>query len=445
MRERVRVNRGREREQGFSVYVFNILRLLDKFGLYGIFRKAGRIYDTYIPIQSNRKAHRRYGFVRFARFEEARRCIIMFNGAIIRGHKLSVKIAKPKKQQQQGRQKQWKTKDHQYHRQRLEWRPRVQNSAQKGKEAIFIDEGHTKCFSITGEVNKDNEVWLRRSLVRSVEEPRDLASLHSALICDFDPCIKLSALSSCQFLLTFPSEERMEEALAQKDALFYWFSDVKKWGVEDRCEARRIWLTIVGVPPQGWLWENFKNIAELWGKLVCLEKSTTATDSFEAMRICIVTKILQKINSKIVLSLGSCGYRVTVTETDLVTQVRSLDNESMFQKEADYVPGFEDIEGDEESENHNNHTGNQDQVGDEEAELSNSNSKTWKGQQSPRNKESRQATPSLTRTKTVSFSCVGDLEEVYKARRHLRNLAAQDVNEDSLPISQPPPGFEFES
>ena len=84
-------------------------------------------------------------------------------------------------------------------------------------------------------------------------------------------------------------------------------------------------------------------------------------------------------------------------------------------------------------------------MGDEEAELSNSNSKTWKGQESPRNKESRHATPSLAKTKTVSFSCVGDSEEVYKARRHKRHLAAQDVNEGSLSISQPPPGFEFES
>ena len=85
----------------------------------------------------------------------------------------------------------------------------------------FSDEGQTTCFSITGEVNKDNEVWLRRSLVGTVEEPRDLASLYSALTCDFDPCIRLSALSSFQFLLTFPSEERVEEVLAQKDALFY--------------------------------------------------------------------------------------------------------------------------------------------------------------------------------------------------------------------------------
>jgi len=85
--------------------------------------------------------------------------------------------------------------------------------------------------------------------------------------------------------------------------------------------------------------------------------------------------------------------------------------------------------------------------GEEEAELSNlsSNSKIWKGQESPRIKDSRQTAQSLTRTKTVSFSCIGDSEELYKSKKHLRTLEAQDTNEGSSQVSQPPPGFEFDS
>jgi len=66
---------------------------------------------------------------------------------------------------------------------------------------------------------------------------------------DFDPCIKLSALSSFEFLLIFPSEERMVEALNQEEVLHQWFSDIKRWGVEDCCDSRKVWLNIVGVPP----------------------------------------------------------------------------------------------------------------------------------------------------------------------------------------------------
>uniref|UniRef100_A0A7C9AUC6 Uncharacterized protein n=1 Tax=Opuntia streptacantha TaxID=393608 RepID=A0A7C9AUC6_OPUST len=193
------------------------------------------------------------------------------------------------------------------------------------------------------------------------------------------------------------------------------------------------------------MWENFKKIAEIWGRFVCLGKSATATDSFEAMKVCIATNILQKINSEVLLSLGSCGYRIIITEAEVVTQVGSLCNKTGIHKEMDHVPGFEDIEDIEESENDNIHTGNQVQAGEEEDELANSNSKVGKAQESPRSNESRQVTPSLTRTKTVSFSIIGDSEEIRKATHHLRSLAAQDSKEGSSPISQPPPGFEFES
>ena len=98
MRER---ERGvRERKKEFSVFVFNLPRLLDKYGLYGIFQKAGRVCDTYIPIQSVRKAKRRYGFVTFTSAEDARRCIKLFHGATVRGSKLIVTKAKPKRQHQ---------------------------------------------------------------------------------------------------------------------------------------------------------------------------------------------------------------------------------------------------------------------------------------------------------------------------------------------------------
>jgi len=77
--------------------------------------------------------------------------------------------------------------------------------------------------------------------------------------------------------------------------------------------------------------------------------------------------------------------------------------------------------------------------------MSNSNSKVGKVQEPLRSNGSRQITPSRTRAKTVSFSNNGYSEEICKVRHHLRRMAAQEFNEESSPVSQPPPGFEFES
>ena len=137
------------------------------------------------------------------------------------------------------------------------------------------------------------------------------------------------------------------------------------------------------------MWENFKKIAELWGRFVCLGKSATATDSFEAMKVCIATNIMQKISSEVVLSLGSCGYRITIIEAELVTQVSSLGNKNVILKEMDNVPGFEDIEDIDEREDDNTIIGDQVQVGEEDEEMANSNSKVGPVQETLRSNDSR--------------------------------------------------------
>ena len=264
MRESVgeRERRGRHRKEELSVFVLNLPRLLDKYGLFGIFQRAGQVYDTYIPRQHNRKDGRKYGFVRFRHEEDVRRCIKLFHGALVRGNRLIVTKAKPKRSMQQKSQKHHKQGQS---RQRWVWRLKERKASQNGREAMSKTVKENLELSITGELNEINEEWLSRSLVGRVEEPRDLASLSSAVQCDYDPDVRIGALSSFQYLITFPSEDRMKEAYDQKEALSQWFYDVKKWGVEDSCEARRVWLNIVGVPPQGWLWENFKKIAEVSG------------------------------------------------------------------------------------------------------------------------------------------------------------------------------------
>ena len=73
------------------------------------------------------------------------------------------------------------------------------------------------------------------------------------------------------------------------------------------CETRRVWLDVIGVPPHGWMWENFKQIAELWGSMICLGKSSSNTDSFEVMRILVATKTMQRIEAMVLLQIGYGG------------------------------------------------------------------------------------------------------------------------------------------
>ena len=48
-----------------SLFINNLPTTLDKFGLKGIFYKAGRVNDVYIPEGKLAGSRKRYGFVRF--------------------------------------------------------------------------------------------------------------------------------------------------------------------------------------------------------------------------------------------------------------------------------------------------------------------------------------------------------------------------------------------
>ena len=136
-----------------------------------------------------------------------------FNGSRIRGMRILVSMAKPKKQSQ-------KYRNHRLNSQqrgikaRKEWRKvvREEKIITRGDNNQEQDNQTLKA-SLTGQRNEDFEIWLERSLVCTTEEPRDLATFESAIIEGFGQSFKLSALSSFKFLLTLPTLEALNEAL----------------------------------------------------------------------------------------------------------------------------------------------------------------------------------------------------------------------------------------
>jgi len=162
--------------------------------------------------------------------------------------KVHVSMGKPKKQGQKVSRDRSKgtTKRLTF---RKEWRRK--SDEEKRGEVSYSQENQAIQANITGQPNEDFEVWLERTLVCTSAEPRDLATLESALVEGLGLSFKLSALSCFQFLLIFPTMESLGEALDYHHELQQWFIDIKRWGKEDCCDSRRVWLDIIGVPPHG--------------------------------------------------------------------------------------------------------------------------------------------------------------------------------------------------
>jgi len=223
-----------------------------------------------------------------------------------------------------------------------------------------------------------------------------------------------------------------------------WFIEVKRWGVEDYCESRRVWLDIIGVPPHGWTWENFKAIAELWGQLICLGKPSSRIESFEVMKILIATTVLRRIEAEIVITIGYGGYRVMIREVETISQVfikapyMSICTNKDDKLSDNMAPGFEDID------DNISHHGAEDEE-QSPCPVQNFSNET-RVEETTSSNSSRQHALSKTRTPTVSFSQNGYSEEIFKVQQHLSKIAAtKEVEELSKQHdSQLPPGFEFE-
>ncbi|KAK8715701.1 hypothetical protein V6N13_043029 [Hibiscus sabdariffa] len=98
-------------------------------------------------------------------------------------------------------------------------------------------------------------------------------------------------------------------------------------------------MAIGGVPIQAWSKHTFKNIAEVWGSLVYIDKDTSASTSFEQGCILIETDVMNRIEDVVKLVMNGRLYPVRVHEIDSLfrTEVDSDEDESTSIKTAGMV------------------------------------------------------------------------------------------------------------
>ena len=119
----------------------------------------------------------------------------------------------------------------------------------EAKRVRLSQEGPQESYILKGEVNSDFTEWLSRSLVYTSEEPRDLGALSTALVSGFGECTKICTLSSFKFILTMPTQERMDELLSNHEELDLWFVSVKKWDKCDFCKQEEFGLRFLEFHP----------------------------------------------------------------------------------------------------------------------------------------------------------------------------------------------------
>ncbi|KAJ8424127.1 hypothetical protein Cgig2_002653 [Carnegiea gigantea] len=282
-----------------------------------------------------------------------------------------------------------------------------------------------------GEVNVEFEDWLLRRLVCTSEEPRDLATLSLAIINGDGQCTRICALRSYKYILTYPSKTLMEEALNNHEELDYWFHDIQRWTRYDPCEEPKVWLEVVGVPPRRWCWENFPS------RLISLAKSITHTDTFESMKMLVITDHFLQIEEEILLTIDGEGNRVMLREIEptIPQYFTSHSKRKVAHESNDGPPWFEDIEEDVAEDyccsrqiDASPRRLVEVEANQESSEKEPASNLNCKGQQT----QHKGSTSSYARTRTASASHNEYLKEALEDRDYSNNL---DGN------LEPPPGY----
>ena len=230
----------------------------------------------------------------------------MLNKAVVRGTKIQVSMAKgygiSARQAGYGqplRRRRARVKQ--------VWRRKEPTNATK----VVINQGSTiQAYKIGGEADTEAMEWLQRSLVCESRELIEVQTITKALIVQAGMQIQIRFISCTKFLITFHSLRLMEETLKEHGMLDEWFAHISKWNTAEQPGRRRVWIVVYGVPMHGWTEANFKKIAQVWGRLISLDKEVENTVSYEYMRLLIDSDHFDRIQGNILLQIGDIGFRV---------------------------------------------------------------------------------------------------------------------------------------
>ncbi|KAF7130306.1 hypothetical protein RHSIM_Rhsim10G0135400 [Rhododendron simsii] len=140
------------------------------------------------------------------------------------------------------------------------------------------------------EVNETDTEWLGLCAVGKLLHYHDNSFIQDLFITHGIWDAQIRSLGGLNTLISFESQESLEEFLSLKNVWKQWFSDINKWNGMDFIPLRCVWLSCLGVPPNIWNNQVFTSIGNLWGEVIRIDELTANSLAFDKGRVFIVTE-----------------------------------------------------------------------------------------------------------------------------------------------------------
>ncbi|KAE8667833.1 hypothetical protein F3Y22_tig00112368pilonHSYRG00005 [Hibiscus syriacus] len=278
----------------FTLFVENLPEKIhwERFG--SLFCSHGRVLDVFIPNKRNSKGVR-FGFIRFASIEEARRAISKMNGSRIDDNKIGVSFAKFKPR-------------HSY------WR---KSSTGVLRKSGMEDDSRMNHYKVEGVIDEEKLQVLSNCLVGWCKDFVKIGHLARQMQAKGLTGFTLMRAVGNAILMIFEDNASLRSVKNDKSKILAeWFSLVEAWSESLVMECRRVWLVCEGVPFHTWNWNTFKNIADKWGLLLAIDESCHSPSSFDRAKIQVLTKADARIDAMVELKVGDNFFKVMVHEIE---------------------------------------------------------------------------------------------------------------------------------
>ncbi|KAG6778847.1 hypothetical protein POTOM_015195 [Populus tomentosa] len=161
----------------------------------------------------------------------------------------------------------------------------------------------------------EDQEWLHRSLVGNILPNVDLATLEATVLKSSVKAMSFRFLGASQVIITYVDQlASMQEQMNKVSMLHSLFSNLRQWETRTRAYDRFAWISIFGLPMEGWNKNCINILLQSWGNIVGYDTSCVSQGSISGIRVLIRTTTLEPLHDQVLLQLDGVQVEVSLKE-----------------------------------------------------------------------------------------------------------------------------------
>ncbi|GKV51190.1 hypothetical protein SLEP1_g57860 [Rubroshorea leprosula] len=302
-------------KQATAFFFSNIPNDWSESEMWTEFAKFGRVYAIYSPPRRNRNG-RRFGFVRYLNVKDEKELERKLDQIRIRGHKIWVNIAMYPKEEVKERE------------------------TRRIVTTNMVVAGKSYADAVKGKLGRAPQ---KAEHIQAEKRPK-LDNQTAKSRCNNTPSQQNTRQT---WKLKSKQEEWSGIEYNVKEEEYEWLRGCyvgiahsveivpnlqEKFYMEVVANERFVWMRCLGAPIHAWGPDFFENMANAWGKFICLDDSTSKRRRFDIARFLISTLIMDLISVKRQIKVNGVFYNLKFSEEEMTN--------SLFSLRYDFMPNF---------------------------------------------------------------------------------------------------------